>query len=61
MEKTTYPVSKHGQYKLSRKESFQNPLDDSQIGSQGYVAFKADVREFRLRSDVDRHVLALES
>ena len=56
-----YPVGKNCQDELSRHKSFQNPLDNSEVGSQGNVTFKTHIREFWLRSDVDSHIFSLKS
>ena len=57
----TYPVGKNCQDELSRHKSFQNSLDNSEVGSQGNVTFKTHIREFWLRSDVDSHIFPLKS
>ncbi len=55
----SYPVCKDGQDKFARLESVQDFLDDTQIRGQRDVALEADIRKFRLRSDMNSHVLTL--
>ena len=57
----TYPVGKNCQDELPRHKSFQNSLDNSEVGSQGNVTFKTHIRELWLRSDVDSHIFSLKS
>ena len=57
---STYPISKNSQNKFSRQKSVQNPLNNPQVGSQWDVALEAHIRKFRLRGNMNSHVLPLK-